>query len=219
MVQFAGLSTKVATVATAVACIAASTAAIGLRGNVRFKGTASAVIYLPITVPIIVLGLADYIFFIRYRLTGSWLTIALAHSFLVTPYVFVTMSTSLSSLDPALIRSARSLGAGFTAVARHVYWPAIRPGLFAGAIFAFVQSFDEVVIALFLQRPGVTTLPVQMYTSLQLEFSPKIAAVATLLILLTTLALGAQALFWRDRRLRDGNAMREPANARGMSAL
>jgi putative spermidine/putrescine transport system permease protein len=114
---------------------------------------------------------------------------------LVTPYVFISVQTSLAvELNPALSRSARSLGAGATSVFRHVTWPAIRLGVLAGGMLGFAVSFDEVVIALFLQGPATVTLPVRMYTSIQYELSPKIAASASVFLGLALLVLVVQAL-------------------------
>jgi putative spermidine/putrescine transport system permease protein len=100
----------------------------------------------------------------------------------------------LAALNPALVRSARSLGAGRISVLRHVIWPAIRPGVIAGGLLGFAVSFDEVVVALFLQGPQAVTLPVRMYAAIQFELTPKVAASASLFILLATLALIAQSL-------------------------
>ena len=189
------VSLKVALSATVIACLAGSSAAIALQGR-RFRGQAIVVgvILSPIVVPLIVLALADYLFFVQLRFIAAWIRIGLAHSLLVTPYVFVTVQASLAGLDPALARSARSLGARPVSVLRHVTWPAIRPGVLAGAVFAFAVSFDEVVIALFLQSPEATTLPVRMFTSIQYDLTPKIAAIATLMLGLAALALAAQGL-------------------------
>jgi putative spermidine/putrescine transport system permease protein len=189
------VSLKVAALATVIACLAGSSAAIALQGrSFRGKAIVVGVILAPIVVPLIVLALADYLFFVQLRFISVWMKIGLAHSLLVTPYVFVTVQASLAGLDPALARSARSLGAKPVSVLRHVTWPAIRPGVLAGAIFAFAVSFDEVVIALFLQSPEATTLPVRMFTSIQYDLTPKIAAIATLLLGLAALALAAQGL-------------------------
>jgi putative spermidine/putrescine transport system permease protein len=186
-------SVKVAGVATMIACVAGVLASLGLHGSrLPGKGLVVGIILAPIVVPLVVLALADYAFFARIGLIGNWLAIGLAHSVLVTPYVFITVQASLAGLDPALVRSARSLGAGPLAVWRHVYWPATRPGIVAGAIFAFAVSFDEAVIALFLQGPDATTLPVRMFTSIQYDLTPKIAAIASLLVGLAVLALSAQ---------------------------
>ena len=98
---------------------------------------------------------------------------------------------------------------------RDVYWPAIRSGLFGGAVFAFIGSFDEVVVSLFLSGPSVTTLPVQMFTSLQYDLSPKIAAVASLLFFLSLLALATQGL----QRARTAKPVQEDAGLVAANSL
>lgn len=195
------VSLKVAAVAVLLAVLVATTAAIGLHGR-SFPGRSLLVgiILAPIVSPLIVLALADYRALAEFGLVGSWWGIALAHSVLATPYVFLTVQASLTGVDPALVRSSRSLGAGDAAVLRHVYLPAIAPGLAAGALFAAVVSFDEVVIALFLQGPDATTLPVRMFIDIQFELSPKIAAVSTLLVLLATFVLFIQTVIVLRRR-------------------
>ena len=195
------LSFQVAIVAVVLGCVAGSGAAIGLHGR-RFpgKGLLTGVILAPIVVPLVVLALGEYLSLARLHLVGSWVAIAIVHAVLVTPYVFVSVQTALTAgLNPALVRSARSLGAGRLGVFRHVYWPAIRPGVLSGAILGFAVSFDEVVIALFLQGPGTVTLPVRMFTAIQFELTPKVAASASLFILLAMVALIAQSLLTTRR--------------------
>jgi ABC-type spermidine/putrescine transport system permease subunit II len=190
------LSFEVAALAVLIGCVTGSAAAIALHAR-RFpgKGLVTGIILAPIIVPLAVLALGEYLLFARLHLVGSWIAIGLVHAMLVTPYVFVSVQTSLAAeLNPALIRSARSLGARRLSVFRHVYWPAIRPGVLSGCILGFAVSFDEVVIALFSQGPGTITLPVRMFTAIQFELTPKIAASASLFILLAMLALVAQSL-------------------------
>jgi putative spermidine/putrescine transport system permease protein len=188
-------SLKVAALAVMIACTVGMLTSIGLHGK-SFAGRDAlfGLLLTPIVVPLVVLALADYLFFAELKLIGTWVAIGLAHSLLATPYVVVTVQASLAGLNPALVRSARSLGAGKLAVWRYVYWPTIRPGILAGAIFAFAVSFDEVVIALFLQSPGATTLPVRMFTSIQYDLTPKIAAISSILLSVATIALAAQAV-------------------------
>jgi putative spermidine/putrescine transport system permease protein len=198
------LSFQVSLLAVALGCITGSAAAIALHGR-RFpgKGLITGIILAPIVVPVIVLALGEYLLFARVQLVGSWMAIGVVHAVLVTPYVFISVQTSLTAeLNPALIRSARSLGAGRYNVFRHVYWPAIRPGVLSGCILGFAVSFDEVVIALFLQGPNAVTLPVRMFTAIQFELTPKAAASASLFILLATLALIAQSLLTTRRPVR-----------------
>lgn len=197
------VSIKVACLAVAIAGVVATMAALALHST-KFaaKGLVQSFILVPIVAPLIVLALADYEFLIKFHLTGTWTGIGLSHSVLAIPYVFLTVQAGLAGLDPALVRSARSLGAGHLSVFRHVYLPAIRPGLAAGALFAFVASFDETVIALFQQGPQATTLPVKMFTDIQYELSPKIAAVAALLVGVATLAFLVQTAVMLSRRSR-----------------
>jgi ABC-type spermidine/putrescine transport system permease subunit II len=197
------LSFEVAMVAVLLGCVVGSGAAMGLHER-QFpgKGLVTGIILTPIIVPVIVLALGEYLLLARLHLVGSWIGIAVVHATLVTPYVFVSVQTSLiAGLNPSLIRSARSLGAGRIGVFRHVYWPAIRLGVLSGAILGFAVSFDEVVIALFLQGPDTVTLPVRMFTAIQFELTPKVAASASLFILLATGGVIAQSLL----------AMRRPA--------
>jgi ABC-type spermidine/putrescine transport system permease subunit II len=196
------LSFKIACFAVCVGCIAGGTAATALHGRrFRGRGVATAVILMPIVVPVVLLALGDYLLLAPLQLVGNWAAIGLAHAMLVTPYVFLSAQTSLAvGLDPALTRSARSLGAGPASLLRHVYWPAIRPGVIAGALLGFAVSFDEVVIAMFLQGPDTVTLPVRMYTSIQYELTPKIAASASLFLALAVLILVAQRVGTRTRQ-------------------
>ena len=200
-VDAAIVSLKAAAVAVGLGGVVATLAALGLH-SAKFagRGVVQGALMVPIVAPLIVLALADYQFLATIRLTGTWLGIGLAHSVLAVPYVFITLQASLAGLDPALVRSARGLGAGHWSVFRHVYLPALRPGLLAGALFAFAASFDEAVIALFLQGPAATTLPVKIFTDIQYDLTPKIAAVAALLVGLATLVFVVQTAVLLRRR-------------------
>lgn len=190
------LSLRIAALAAALGAICGSSAAIALHGR-RFPGRSliAGVIMAPIVVPLVVLALGDYLLFAPLRLVGSAVAIGLAHGLLATPYVFISVQTSLAaSLDPALVRSARSLGAGFFSVLRHVYWPAVRPGVVAGSLLGFAVSFDEVVIALFLQGAETVTLPVRMFTAIQYELTPKIAAASSVFLAVALLVLLLQSM-------------------------
>jgi len=195
------LSFKIAICAVVIGCIIGSSAAIALHER-RFFGSSliAGLIMAPIVVPIVVLALGDYILFAEFRLIGNWGVIALVHGLLATPFVFISVQTSLTAeLNPALVRSARSLGAGRLAVLIHVYWPSIRPGVLAGAILGFAVSFDEVVVAFFLQGADSVTLPVRMYSAIQYELTPRIAASASLFLGIAVLALALQAVLSRGQ--------------------
>ena len=190
------LSFKVSIVAVLIGAAAGGTAAIALHGrSFAGKGLVVGLIMMPIVTPVVILALGDYLLFAQLHLVGSWLTIAVAHGILATPYVFISAQTSLTSnLNPALVRSARSLGAQPSSVLYHVYWPAIRPGVLAGSMLGFAVSFDEVVLALFLQGANSVTLPVRTFSAIQFELTPKISASASLFIALALVALALQAV-------------------------
>lgn len=176
-------SVQVALLAVAVGLVAGSLAAVAVHRRSGFAARlATALIVAPIGVPLIALALAAYTFFLGHGLVGTVWSIGLTHSLLAAPYIFVTVSVSLTGLDWALVRAARSLGGGAWSLARDVYWPVIRPGVLSGAVFAFAVSLDEAVVAVFLQGPDAITLPVRMFAEVQYEFSPTLTAVSSVLI-------------------------------------
>lgn len=183
-------SLKVSALAVVLSVVAAALAAIGLpRLQMRGEGLIAAVILVPLAMPVVVLALGTFQFFIQMRLNGTLLGIAIAHGVLGVPYVFLTVRAALSKLDIALVRSAMSLGAGTWSVLRWVYLPAILPALLSGALLVFVVSFDEVVIALFISGPGAITFPVKLFTEVQFNLSPAIMAVSTLLLAAVVLSV------------------------------
>jgi len=186
-------SLKVSALAVLMSVLAAGLAAIGLsRLRARGEGLIAAVILVPLAMPVVVLALGTFQFFIQMQLNGTLIGIAIAHGVLGVPYVFLTVRAALSKLDMALVRSAMSLGAGTWSVLRWVYLPAILPALLSGALLVFVVSFDEVVIALFISGPGAITFPVKLFTEVQFNLSPAIMAVSTLLLgaVVLSVALG-----------------------------
>ena len=195
------LSFKVSILAVIVGGLAGTTAAMAMHGRpFRGRNLVAGFIVAPIVVPAVVLALGDYLLLAPMQLVGNWMALAIVHALHVTPYVFISVQTSLAvGLSSALVRSARSLGAGRLAVFRFVYWPAIRPGLLAGGVLGFAVSFDDVVLSLFLQGPTTITLPVRMFTAIEYDLTPKIAASASVFIALAVLGLVVQGLSARGR--------------------
>ncbi len=177
------LSLKVSALAILFAVTSATLAAIGL-SRLRFAGEGifTALILVPLAMPVVVLALGSFQFFIQLGWNGTILGLAIAHGVLGVPYAFLTVRAALLKLDPSLIRAAVSLGAGPFSVLRWVYLPAIFPAILSGALLVFIVSFDEVVIALFLSGPQTITFPVKLFTEVQFNLSPGIMAVSTLLL-------------------------------------
>lgn len=189
-------------IATVIATVLGTLAALGI-GRLSFRGKAllTAVLISPMIVPVVIVATGVYFFFTPLGLTGSLLGLALAHAALGAPFVLITVSASLAGLNESHLRAAASLGADPVTTFRRVTLPLIAPGVVSGALFAFITSFDEVVIALFLTGPGQRTLPRQMFDGIRENISPTILAAATVLIVLAVILLVTTELL-RRRSLR-----------------
>ena len=183
-------SVRVGLVAAAIALVLGLLATVALvRFNVRGRKAIFILLILPIVVPEIITAIAIYFVFARAQFTGSLLSIAIAQSILALPYVVLVVSPALRNLDPQFEQAARSLGAGPWRTFRHVVFPLLRPSIIAAALFGFLASFDNLLVALFLVGPGAITLPIKMWQGLRLEINPLIAAVSTLEIVLSVMIL------------------------------
>jgi putative spermidine/putrescine transport system permease protein len=176
----AGLTTLVATSIGTLAALALDRA--GFRG----KGLLGTLLLTPAIVPIILLGLGIYFVFLRWHLSGTIPGLVLAHSVIGIPLVLRPVSASLASHDRRLEQAAANLGASPTSVLRQVTLPLILPGVLAGAVFAFIGSFDEVVISIFLVSADTQTLPVLMFNAVTRELDPTIAAASSMILVFTT---------------------------------
>ncbi|CAD5372214.1 Spermidine Putrescine ABC transporter permease component potC (TC_3.A.1.11.1) [Rubrivivax sp. A210] len=190
----------VAPAATLLATTLGTMAAVGLaRTNFPGKGTLMSLLIAPMVVPIVVVGVATYLYFARIGIADTYLGLIVVHAALGAPFVLTTVLATLQGFNHNLVRASLSLGAGPLETFFRVTLPVIAPGVISGALFAFATSFDEVVVTLFLAGPSQVTLPRQMFTGIRENITPTIAAVATLLILFTTALLGV--LEWlRGRR-------------------
>ncbi|MER8602031.1 ABC transporter permease subunit [Mesorhizobium sp. M1339] len=172
-------------------------AAYGLsRVQPRVRGLLNMVILTPITIPVIVVGIAAYLGLSDYGLIGSKAGIVLAHSLGAISYVVVIVSATLTNFDRRLEQAAMSMRAGPARAFWRVTLPLIRPGIIGGAFFAFLHSFDEVVITSLVSGFAIRTLPLKMWENIRNQIDPTIAAVASLLILLPVLWLVILYFAW-----------------------
>jgi putative spermidine/putrescine transport system permease protein len=171
-----------------------------------YKGLIMAILISPMIVPLIISGVAIFFFMAKAGLAATHTGIVLAHIILGTPFVVITVTATLSGFDHSVTRAAASLGSHPVNTFMKITLPLILPGVISGGLFAFVTSFDEVVVVLFLAGLENTTIPIQMWTGLREQLSPTILAVATCLIILSTLMLvTAELLRRRSERLRGIN--------------
>jgi len=179
-------SLKVAVITMIVSMLIGVPAAYGL---VRFqfpgKQLVTMLLMSPILVPVIVISLGLYLYLSRLQVVGTTMGLVASHVAYVTPFMMMTVMAGVKKLDPALEFASTIMGANRRTVFLKVVLPQLKPSIIAGALLAFLVSFDEVVIAWFLTSPTTTTLPVRMYSSIQWDISPVIAAVSALLTVLS----------------------------------
>ena len=200
-----GLATKnsliIAFFATIGSTILGTVAALGLSSrHMPYKAAFMALLISPMIVPLIISGTAIFFFMAKVGLAATHTGIVLSHIILGTPFVVITVTATLSGFDHSVTRAAASLGSNPVNTFMKITLPLIMPGVISGALFAFVTSFDEVVVVLFLAGLENTTIPIQMWVGLREQLSPTIMAVATGLIGMSTLILVTAEL----RRRRSG---------------
>jgi putative spermidine/putrescine transport system permease protein len=171
-----------------------------VRGKLRALRVIEKLVLAPVIVPNMVIAVSVYGLFATLKLVGSWPAVAIAHTLIALPFVTVVVTAGLRAADPQLERAAIGLGAGPLRTFWNITLPQIRPSLVAGGLFAFVISFDELVIALFLSG-AQATLPKKMFENITFAIDPTIAAVSVLKILAILLILFASGAIARGSRV------------------
>jgi putative spermidine/putrescine transport system permease protein len=190
----------IAAVSTLAAVTAGTLCAVGCwRIASRLSDKVRGLMILPMAVPTIVYALGIYRIYVDLDLVGTALGVVLAHAVTGLPYVVLTVSAALSNLDPRLEQAARGLGASLGQTLRYVIVPNILPGVLSGAIFAFIHSWDELVVVIFIGGRALFTLPRRMWDGINDNLDPVIAVVATGMILFTLLVLTAELSLRKGR--------------------
>lgn len=185
----------IAAIVTPTATLLGTLAALGLRRMpVRQTRAVAIVLSSPLIVPIIIFATGSYLFLAPLGLTQSFTGIILAHTALAAPYVVVTVGGALATFDERLLRAASTLGSRPLAAFCKVTVPLMAPGIIAGALFAFITSFDEAVVALFLAGYDQRTVPLQMWSGMRDQLSPAVLAAATVLIVVVATAMAVIAI-------------------------
>jgi len=183
---------------TILATILGTCAAVGLsRAEMPARRLITALLLSPMIVPLIITAAGVFFFYSDIGLANSFTGIILAHAVLGTPFVIITVTATLSGFDYSLVRAASSLGARPLRVFFDIVFPLIRPGVISGALFAFITSFDEVVVVLFMAGPQQRTIPRQMFSGLREQINPSILSVAALLIFVSIALLVSMELLRR----------------------
>ena len=205
----AGVNSFIVTpIATVLATVLGTLAALGLnKASFKGKGVLVAILISPMIVPVIVTGVGMYLQFARWGLSGTYAGLIFGHTVIAAPFVVVTVNATLAGFNHNYVRASLSLGASPVRVFMQVKLPIIAPGVVSGALFAFATSFDEIVVALFLTGTDQRTVPRQMWSGIREQLSPTILAVATVLVVISTLLLiTLELLRRRSERLRGAAA-------------
>ena len=193
-------SLGVAAIAVTLSVVLGTAAALGLdRMPRRLARVAETFFVLPMIVPAIILGVGLYYVFAPLGMVSSRWALGLGHTVLAAPFVVITVGAALRRFDRSQEQAAFSLGASWFTMLRRVLLPGIAPGIIAGGVFAFITSFDDVVLSLFLTNVRSRTLPKLMYEGVSQEIDPTITAVAAMLVLLTAIILAVDLLLERKR--------------------
>ena len=194
--QALGNTLLIATTSTAISTVIGTTAAFALdRFRSRLQDAHYLLIYAPLVVPEILMGMSLLLFFVALRLQLGFLTIVLSHVTFCVSYVTMVVLGRLQDFDWGLVEAAQDLGADAWTTARRVVLPLLAPGIAAGALLAFTLSVDDFVITFFVAGPGTTTLPLRIYSMIKHGSPPLINALSTLLLALTV------ATVWLSQRL------------------
>jgi putative spermidine/putrescine transport system permease protein len=200
----AGRSLYYAVFATVLATAMGTLAALGLsNAHMPAKRAIMALMISPLIVPLIITAAGMAFFFARVNLSNTDAGIILAHTILGMPFVVITVTSTLVGFDRGLMRAAANLGATPAYAFWKIQMPLIAPGMISGALFAFITSFDEIVIILFIGGPDQHTLPRQMWSGIRQEISPTILSAATILVLFSIILLTTlEMLRRRNERIR-----------------
>jgi putative spermidine/putrescine transport system permease protein len=183
-------SAVVAVLTAVLATVLGTLAALGVsRGRFPGKALVNGLALSPLIVPVVIIAIGMFSLFVQWRISGSIVGLVAAHTALALPFVIVNVATSLRTMDRNLELAAANLGATPARSFMRITLPIILPGVLAGAIFSFITSWDEVVVAIFLTSARFRTLPVEMWEQVRQVVDPTVAAVATTLLVVTTTLL------------------------------
>ena len=194
-------SLKIAAIVTVLSVVIGFLAAFGLnRGRFAGREFLRALFLTPMILPVVVLAVALYALFLKLGLAGTTLAFIIAHLLIALPFSIISIGNALDGFDRSVEDAAILCGASPWEARLRVTVPAISHGIFAAAVFSFLASWDEVVLAIFMASPTLQTLPVKIWTTLRQDLTPVIAAASTLLIAFTILLMIVAALFRKGRK-------------------
>lgn len=195
-------SIQIAVVTMILSCLLGVSSAIGITSKAMKKGGKffNMLLLVPMILPMIIVAISMYMVYGQWKLIGTFWGLILGHTCLAIPMVVTLTSASLYGMDANLQDAARSLGASYFTALRKVTLPLIKPAIFTSMLFAFITSFDESVVSVFIAKSTTTTLPKLIFDSLRYEISPSISAISSMLIFLTIGAFCLKGILERNKQ-------------------
>lgn len=194
-------SLKIASIVTVFSVVIGFLAALGLsRGTFRGRDALRALFLTPMILPVVVLAVALYALFLRLGLAGTTFAFVVAHLLIALPFSIISIGNALEGFDRSIEDAAILCGASPWEARLRITVPAVSHGIFAAAVFSFLASWDEVVLAIFMATPTLQTLPVKIWSTVRQDLTPVIAAASTLLIAFTILLMVLAAFFRKERK-------------------
>jgi len=194
-------SLKIAVMVTVLSVSIGFFAALGLnRGSFKGREALRVLFLTPMILPVVVLAVALYALFLKLNLAGTTLAFVIAHVIIALPFAILAIGNALEGFDKSIEDAAILCGASPWQARWKVTLPGIKHGLFTAAIFSFLASWDEVVLAIFMASPTLQTLPVKIWTTLRQDLTPVIAAASTLLIVFTLILMALAAFFRKEQK-------------------
>ena len=204
-----GQSIIIASFSALIATVLGTLCAIGLwRISSKASEVIRGILLLPLIIPPIISAMAFYRIWVKLGLLDSYSGMIIAHAILAAPMVLITVAASLANFDLKLEQASSNLGASIGTTLLRVVLPSIKPGIWAGAIFAFILSWDEIVVALFIAKFRIMTLPRRMWDGIRENTDPTVAASAVVLVLVTIIAFSIYAFMTNHIRTQ-GHMIRE----------
>lgn len=196
----------IAVISTAISTIIGTISAVGLhKYNFPFKSLINKLIYIPIVIPEIVLGISILSIYTLMKLELGITSIIISHIAFSTPYVIVSVRSTLASISSSYEEAAQDLGANSLKTFFHITLPLIMPGVISGANLAFTLSMDDVVVSYFTAGPGSNTLPLKIYSMIKTGITPDVNALSSIMLLVIIIFLTTSAMI-QSRKIVSGDA-------------
>lgn len=188
------------------AIIGTASAIVSVYASQKAEKAMNGIMFLPLIIPEVALGLSLLIFFTELNLTFGTLTLVIGHSLFCVPYVYIMVQLRLKEINVSIIEAAKDLGASTWQIVKTIILPLVIPATLTASLLALAMSLDDVIISTYMAGPTTTTLPVHIFSMMRTGVTPKVNALSTLFLLITFLLIGINQFFGnKGEKLNENN--------------